>query len=191
VLEYSSIFTGSCVQVMVTIGVLFAILVGVADSWRWLTIACLATVVLWALLLLAVPETPAHHLANRRYREARQSLEWLRGTVHVDAEYEDIQRSLEDSQTGTGSGGGLSDLLKRQNLVPLIISLYLMLGQQLSGMNAVIFYVVDIFQVCTRLIQLCRNRFVLIWYPEGYTIFYLTVAYLNVLVHTTAGRNIH
>ena len=129
---------------MVTIGVLLAIVVGVADSWRWLTIACLAAVVVWSLLLLAVPETPAHQLVNKRYREARHSLEWLRGTIHVDGEYEDIQRGLEEGQAG--SGGGMADLLKRQNLVPLGISLYLMLGQQLSGMNAVIFYVVDIFQ---------------------------------------------
>ena len=143
------LYPGSCVQVMVTIGVLLAIVVGVGDSWRWLTIACLAAVVVWALLLLAVPETPAHQLANGRYREARQSLEWLRGTIHVEGEFEDIQRSLEDSQAA--GGGGLADLLKRQNLVPLIISLYLMLGQQLSGMNAVIFYVVDIFQVNSRL----------------------------------------
>lgn len=135
---------GSCVQLMVTIGVLLAIVVGAGDSWRWLTIACLAAVVLWSLLLLAVPETPAHHLANKRYREARQSLEWLRGTVHVDAEYEDIQRALEDGMAR--AGGGLADLVRRENLVPLIISLYLMLGQQLSGMNAVIFYVVDIFE---------------------------------------------
>jgi len=146
-------FSGSCVQLMVTIGVLLAIVVGVCNSWRWLTIACLAMVVVWALLLLAVPETPAYQLTKKRYREARQSLEWLRGTVQVEAEFEDIQRSVEDSQAA-GAGGGLADLLKRQNLVPLCISLYLMLGQQLSGMNAVIFYVVDIFHV--------RNSFLII-----------------------------
>ena len=33
------------------------------------------------------------------------------------------------------------------NLAPFIISLMLMFGQQLSGMNAVMFYCVDIFQV--------------------------------------------
>jgi facilitated trehalose transporter len=130
---------------MVTIGVLLAIVVGAANSWRWLTIACLASVVVWSLLLLAVPESPVHQLANRQYREARHTLEWLRSTIHVDGEFEDIQRGLDESQAG-GGGGGLTDLLKRQNLVPLVISLYLMLGQQLSGMNAVIFYVVDIFE---------------------------------------------
>jgi facilitated trehalose transporter len=148
-------FPGSCVQVMVTIGVLLAIVVGVGDSWRWLTIACLAAVVVWALLLLAVPETPAHQLTKKRYREARQSLEWLRGTVQVEAEFEDIQRSVEESQAAGAGGGGLADLVKRQNLVPLGISLYLMLGQQLSGMNAVIFYVVDIFQVRASRLELC------------------------------------
>jgi len=50
---------------------------------------------------------------------------------------------VEDSE---GRSAGFKDLLSTHNLMPLIISLYLMLGQQLSGMNAVMFNVVDIFQ---------------------------------------------
>ena len=38
-------------------------------------------------------------------------------------------------------------ILIRQNLAPFIVSLWLMLGQQFSGMNAVMFYCVDIFKV--------------------------------------------
>ena len=133
---------GSGMQVMVTFGVLLAIAVGALVSWRWLSIVCLSMVVVWALLLLLVPETPAHHLACKRYRDARESLEWLRGTIYVDAEYEEIQRGVEEGQAGST---GFGELFKSHNLAPLIISLYLMLGQQMSGMNAVIFYVVDIF----------------------------------------------
>ena len=33
------------------------------------------------------------------------------------------------------------------NLAPFVVSLMLMFGQQLSGMNAVMFYCVDIFKV--------------------------------------------
>ncbi len=44
------------------------------------------------------------------------------------------------------SQNAIFDLMKRSNLKPLTISLGLMFFQQLSGINAVIFYTVQIFQ---------------------------------------------
>jgi len=41
----------------------------------------------------------------------------------------------------------MRELFKRKNILPLLISLGLMLFQQMSGINAVIFYTVQIFQV--------------------------------------------
>ena len=45
------------------------------------------------------------------------------------------------------SGMKLTDFTSSPNLAPFIVSLMLMFGQQLSGMNAVMFYCVDIFKV--------------------------------------------
>merc|ERR1711894_454023 len=42
--------------------------------------------------------------------------------------------------------GTAKDLLKPQNLKPLLISILLMFGQQFSGMNAIMFYGVTIFK---------------------------------------------
>jgi len=136
-------FLGSCVQLMVTVGVMLVFVVGVSGSWRWISISCLAMIVVWMVALLFVPETPAHYIGQKRYREARESLEWLRGSIHVDQEYEDILKSVEES---ANLSAGLTDLLSRTNLAPFLISMWLMLGQQFSGMNAVMFYCVSIFQ---------------------------------------------
>ena len=135
-------FLGSCVQVMVTIGVLLALCVGAWLKWRWISIVCMVTVLIWAILLLFIPESPAQYMIDKKYREARESLEWLRGTVFIETEFEEIQREIEES---LATPSKFTDLLQKQNLPPLIISMYLMLGQQLCGINAVIFYVVDIF----------------------------------------------
>jgi len=43
-------------------------------------------IAVWMVALVFVPETPAHYLGMKKYREARESLEWLRGTVHVEQE---------------------------------------------------------------------------------------------------------
>merc|ERR1719187_337569 len=136
-------FLGSCVQLMVTFGVMLVFVVGVCGSWRWISVSCLVMIVVWMIALVFVPETPAHYLSQKRYREARESLEWLRGGIHVDQEYEDILKSVEES---AHQSAGLTDLLSSSNLAPFIISLWLMLGQQFSGMNAVMFYCGNIFE---------------------------------------------
>ena len=76
-------------------------------------------------------------------------------------EYEEIVRGVEESSGASTSvfevfkQGKRSDIIFIQgsqisncdlgNLAPFLISLSLMVGQQLSGMNAVMFYAVDIF----------------------------------------------
>jgi len=135
-------FLGSCVQLMVTVGVLQVIVVGAGGSWRWISISCLVMVAVWALLLLLVPESPSHLVSTGRYTEARAALEWLRGT-EVETEYQEVVRSVEEAAS---QQAGVLDLLKKENLAPFVISLWLMLGQQLSGMNAVMFFAVSIFE---------------------------------------------
>ena len=129
---------------MVTIGVLEVIVVGVCGSWRWLTISCLVMCLLWIGCLFFVPETPVYYLTQKKYREAREALEWLRGTDNVEEEFELIVKGLDESAQA-GSAGPL-DLFKHGNLAPFVISMWLMLGQQFSGMNAVMFYAVAIFE---------------------------------------------
>ena len=76
-------------------------------------------------------------------------------------EYEEIVRGVEESSGASTSvfevfkQGKRRDIIFIQgsqisncdlgNLAPFLISLSLMVGQQLSGMNAVMFYAVDIF----------------------------------------------
>lgn len=56
---------------------------------------------------------------------------------------QEVVRSVEEAAS---QQAGVLDLLKKENLAPFVISLWLMLGQQLSGMNAVMFFAVSIFE---------------------------------------------
>ena len=131
-------------QVMVTIGIVEVISVGICGSWRWLTISCLFLTVLWIGCIFFIPESPVHYITLKRYSDARESLEWLRGTNDVEIEYEEIVRGVEESSRN--STAGFRELFKKENFLPFMIAMTLMLGQQFSGMNAVMFYANSIFE---------------------------------------------
>ena len=38
---------------------------------------------LWVSLIFFIPESPVHFISRRKYVEAREALEWLRGTNEV------------------------------------------------------------------------------------------------------------
>lgn len=90
-----------------------------------------------------IPETPRWYISKGRYNEARESLQWLRGgKTDVQEEFLEIESNYKNQSVGTGA----RELLKMAYIRPLLISLGLMFFQQLSGINAVIFYTVSIFE---------------------------------------------
>ncbi|XP_011861733.1 PREDICTED: facilitated trehalose transporter Tret1-like isoform X2 [Vollenhovia emeryi] len=130
-------------------GILLCFVAGMYLDWRNLALigACLPLPFL--ILMFVIPETPRWYISKGKTKMSRKSLQWLRGKdaditdelaliEKLNQEYLDNER--EDSPST------LSELLKSKHLVPLFISLGLMLFQQMSGINAVIFYTVQIFQ---------------------------------------------
>jgi facilitated trehalose transporter len=96
--------------------------------------------------MFLIPETPRWYVSRGKEERARQALKWLRGAkADVEPELKGIVKSHCEAERHA-SQNAIFDLLKLNNLKPLLISLGLMLFQQLSGINAVIFYTVQIFK---------------------------------------------
>ena len=86
---------------------------------------------------------PILYFADRE-EEAYRSLCWLRGTnADVDMELQDIMINHELSSSESSS---LRDVFSRKYFKAFAIAIVLMTFQQLSGINAVIFYSVSIFK---------------------------------------------
>lgn len=97
------------------------------------------------LLMLIIPETPRWYVSRNRNEDARKALKWLRGKqADVEPELKGIIKTHTDSERHSSSNG-VMQLLRRNNLKPLSVSLGLMFFQQFSGINAVIFYAEKIF----------------------------------------------
>lgn len=127
-------------------GILLAFFVGTYLDWSKLAFFGAALPVPFFLLMILTPETPRWFVAKGRVEDARRSLQWLRGkNYNIEKEMRDLTRSqAESDRTGGNAFGQLATL---KYMPAILISLGLMLFQQLSGINAVIFYAASIFKM--------------------------------------------
>lgn len=128
------------------IGILVCFVVGNYVPWNMLAIVGMAPALPFIALAFFIPETPRWYISKGADTKAVKSLRWLRGAkTNVDDEFNELKKSQLESDK-LGNNNAFKELFQKPNLMPLLISLGLMLFQQLSGINAVIFYTVTIFQ---------------------------------------------
>ncbi|XP_077989711.1 solute carrier family 2, facilitated glucose transporter member 8-like isoform X2 [Glandiceps talaboti] len=135
-------FLGACFQVAVTLGILFAYLVGMAGlNYVWLALVGAMIPTLMIILMIFMPETPRYLLSKNKRNDALGALTYLRGSyIDVDEECCEIESNLDQQEDMS-----MSEFLRPSLYKPLIVSVMLMIFQQFSGINAVMFYTVDIF----------------------------------------------
>ena len=136
---------GNLMPMMICLGVLFVNGLGSLMHWMVLTSICIIFPALILVLMPFMPESPVYLLSKQREADAMKSLERLRGTEYDTwGEIQQIQKSLAE-QEAVGSVSVKELLLKREYLMPTIVSLMLMIIQQLSGISGIMSYLADIF----------------------------------------------
>jgi len=75
---------GSCFQLLLVTGVLFAYTVGAFVSWRWLSIICVVPTLVCELMLIFIPESPRYLLTIQDKDGAKNALMWFRGASSFD-----------------------------------------------------------------------------------------------------------
>lgn len=136
---------GSSFQLMVTLGVLYAMGIGAfVGSWEVLAGVCAVPPALYFILLFFVKESPVYLLTKGKEDKAAASLQYFRGSnYNIQTELDMMRESIEEAKRNKAS---FRDLLKPYNLKPLLISIALMFFQQFSGINPVLFNLSIIFQ---------------------------------------------
>lgn len=136
---------GSYFQLLLTVGVLFTYIIATFTSIKVYTIICAIVPLVFGVVFFLQPETPVYLLKKGKDDEARKALLRFRGNGwNVDAELKDIKTQLEYDEAHKVSF--LESFKKRATKKAFLISFGLMLFQQLSGVNAVIFYTGTIFE---------------------------------------------
>lgn len=134
---------GAGFQLFVSSGILAVYGIGVPLGWSWLAVVCMSVCSLNVLLLVIVPESPRWFAAQKRRLEAMDSLAWL-ADEHADIQeqYMEIERSI---GTQAKDSFSVAEFASPANYKTALISFGMMFFQQMSGINAVIFYSSQIF----------------------------------------------
>lgn len=126
-------------------GILVCFLVGSYVNWWWLAYAGAIIPIVFSTLMCFVPETPRWYVSKDRIEDAQSSLEWLRGS-EADVRFE-LEAIIDNYEISSKESSSIKDVFNKHHLRPFLLSTGLMLFQQLSGINAVIFYTVSIFEM--------------------------------------------
>ncbi len=110
-----------------------------AAEWRWkLGVAALPALA-FLLALIGIPSSPRWLAKQGQLAEARQVLQ-LVGEEDVDRALADIEASLRSSH------GPTERLFQWKYRVPVLLAVSLAMFNQLSGINAILYYLNDIFE---------------------------------------------
>ncbi|KAF4393279.1 hypothetical protein G4B88_002013 [Cannabis sativa] len=121
---------GAINQLSVTIGIMLAYLLGLFVDWR----------------ALAVLESPRWLAKMGMTEDFESSLQVLRGfDTDITAEVNDIKRTV-GSSPSRRTTIRFADLKRRRYWFPLMVGIGLLVLQQLSGINGILFYSSNIFQ---------------------------------------------
>ncbi|CAH0721286.1 unnamed protein product, partial [Brenthis ino] len=135
---------GSFLQMFITVGFLLVYGIGPDASYGVVAYVGIAFVAVFAAAFFFMPETPTYYLLKEDREAAAQCLCTIRGKSRSGVEAElnliaaDVAASMEKTAT-------LSDVFRGSNFKAFYISSALVFFQQFSGINAVLFYMTDIF----------------------------------------------
>lgn len=129
------------------IGILLCFVAGSYLRWHHLAWIGVALPIPFLVLMFFIPETPRWYISKNKEAKAQAALTWLRGKdTNISDEFDELIKAHQEDEKAA-QNASLGDLFCKANMKPLCISLGLMLFQQFSGINAVIFYTTDIFKM--------------------------------------------
>lgn len=150
---------GTIYQLVITVSIFLANLLampsvlGTDQSWPLLFALPMLPAVAMQLALAQCPESPKFLLVNQgRELQAQQALAWFRdGSAGLELEMDELRCERQQLLVQTNADPlvtcSMGQMFKQRALRrPLIISVVIMLSQQLSGINAVLFFSTSIFR---------------------------------------------
>ncbi|KAJ0097318.1 hypothetical protein Patl1_28941 [Pistacia atlantica] len=136
---------GSVNQLSVTIGIFLAYFLGLFVNWRVLAVLGILPCTILIPGLFFIPESPRWLAKMGMTEDFEASLQVLRGfDTDISIEVNEIKRSVASSTRRTTIR--FADLKRKRYWFPLMVGIGLLVLQQLTGINGVLFYSSTIFK---------------------------------------------
>ncbi|CAM8880007.1 unnamed protein product [Rhodiola kirilowii] len=136
---------GAVNQLSVTIGILLVYVLGLWINWRILAVLGIIPCTILIPALFFIPESPRWLAKMGMTEEFEAALQVLRGfDADITSEVDDIKRAAASSHKKANIQ--FSELRLKRYWFPLMIGIGLLVLQQLSGVNGVLFYSSTIFE---------------------------------------------
>lgn len=120
---------------------------GIEDNiWRWMLAAEIIPTIVWLILLRSIPRSPRWLLLVSKEDEARRVLKEILPAESVDLEVEQILASFEDKVGKQSLLNQLKTLFSPALRTALVIGLVFAIVQQITGINAILFYAPTVFE---------------------------------------------
>lgn len=135
---------GSYFQLLLTVGILLAYFIAYFTSVIPYTIICAIFPLIFGFAFFFQPETPVYNLKKGNETAAREALRKLRGDYYdIESEIKEIKHLLAETERTKVSFIESFKTIQAKKASMIVFGL--MFFQQLSGINAVIFYTSEIF----------------------------------------------
>lgn len=133
-------------QLMIVIGISASffsnwLLVDVHDNWRWMLGVQVVPALLYLTLLCLVPESPRWLLLQGREQDALKSLSRVCGEEFAARQLAEVRASLAEKKIATGFRSLFSARMRTIMLIAFGIAFF----QQITGINAIFYYLPTIF----------------------------------------------
>ena len=136
----------SMYQLAITIGIFIAYLVDQAlinnDMWRVMLGVSAVPAVLLFVVMLPMPDSPRWFVKVGRRDDAIKALEKVRPDVDANAEITEIEKAAQEDDANKASW---AEVFSKKLRKPLMIGIGLAVFQQITGINAIIYYANKIF----------------------------------------------
>jgi SP family xylose:H+ symportor-like MFS transporter len=109
-------------------------------SWRWMFGSGILPAVLFAVLLIPIPESPRWLIEKKHEDKARRILEKVGGPEFARQEFDSIKTALSQEK------GTWGELFSGKLMVPLVIGIVLAVLQQVTGINVFMYFGATIFK---------------------------------------------
>ena len=153
---------GVYLDLMFNVGIFYVYLLGAVVPYLWMSILSTVLPVLFAVTFFWMPESPMYFLSKGKVVKAEKALCRLRGTPNritasIEDELKDMQKFVKKTEVSASHEKGTllekivlffrSISISKATLKAMNIVFGLMIFRQISGMNAILAYTVEIFQV--------------------------------------------